>query len=243
MKKIFMLLVACVAMVFVSCSKDDDGDNETLFGGKQVSKIIYKTANGEVYSHVTYEYDKSGRVVTEIWREEGENDIYKYTYGANKITVDNEYDGDTYSTDYYLENGIITYSMGDENATYTYNDKKELIKVIDDTYTYVYTWTNGNITTQNLSQYGVFEYSYSKNAIKTLGLNNFEEDIPNNILFCYGYFGAKNANLMSGYTWGTKEKYDYEYEFDRNGNVTSMKEYNIEDGTRKLEKTVTVEYK
>lgn len=243
MRKIFMLLVACVAMVFVSCSKDDDGDNGTPLGGKQVSKIIYKEANGEVYSHVTYEYDKNGRVKTEVWREEGSDDIYKYTYGTDKITIINECGGETSSTDYYLENGIITYSMGDETATYSYNNKKELIKVIENTYTYTYTWVDGNITTQNLSQHGVFEYSYSKNAVKTLGLNNFEEDIPNSILFSYGYFGAKNTNLMAGYTWGTKEKYEYEYEFDNDGNVTTMKEYNTENGTKKLERIVTVEYK
>lgn len=235
-----MLLVAFAAMVFVSCSNDDE-DNVTPFGGKQVSKIIYKTANGEVYSHVTYEYDKNGRVSTEVWREEGENDIYKYSYGTDKITVVNECNGDSNSTDYYLENGIITYSMGNETATYKYNEKKELIEIINDTYTYTYTWTNGNITVQDVPWEGDYIYNYSEKENKTFTINHFVEDIPNSILFSYGYFGKSNKNLMSGKSRRTYRT--YEYEFDGDGNVTTMKEYRTENGTKTLETTVTVEYK
>lgn len=230
-------------MVFVSCSKDDDGNNVTPFGGKQVSKIIYKTANGEVYSHVTYEYDKSGRVSTEVWREEGSDDIFKYIYGTDKITIINECGGDSNSTDYYLENGIITYSMGDETATYKYNEKKELIEIIDDTYTYTYTWTNGNITIQNVPWESDYIYTYSEKENKIFTINHFNEDIPNSILFSYGYFGKSNKNLMSEITRGAYDISTYEYEFDGDSNVTTMREYRTESGTKTLEKTVTVEYK
>ena len=134
MKKIFMLLVACVAMVFVSCSKDDDGNNGTPFGGKQISKITYKEANGEISSYVTYEYDKNGRVIKEAWREDGENDVYNYTYESDKITVVNKYDGDTYTTVYTLVNGIITTSLSEgeetEKTKYFYNENDELMAIL-----------------------------------------------------------------------------------------------------------------
>lgn len=237
-----MLLVACVAMVFVSCSKDDDGGNETPFGGKQISKIIYKEANGEVYSHVTYEYDKNGRVSTEVWREEGDDDIFKYTYGTDKITIINECGGETSSTDYYLENGIITYSMGDETATYKYNEKKELIEVVDNTHTYTYTWANGDITTQNVPWEGDYIYTYSEKENKTFTINYFVEDIPNSIFFSYGFFGKSNKNLMSGRANGSDGDV-YEYEFDKDGNVTTMKVFRAETEPKTLIRIVTVEYK
>ncbi|RHV87553.1 hypothetical protein DXA95_17000 [Odoribacter sp. OF09-27XD] len=246
MKKIFMLLVACVAMVFVSCSKDDDGDNETPFGGKQVSKITYKEASGEISSYVTYEYDKSGRVITEAWREDGENDVYNYTYENDKITIVNKYDGDTYTTVYTLVNGIITSSLATgeetEKTTYFYNENDELIKASEDGYPYTYTWTNGNITKQTYSGYD-YEYTYSEKGNKTFAINNFTENMPNGILFSYGYFGKSNKNLMSGRTRGTYDIRTYEYEFDGDGNITTMKEYCTESGTKTLNKIVIVEYK
>ena len=67
--------------------------------------------------------------------------------------------------------------------------------------------------------------------------------MPNGILFSYGYFGKSNKNLMSGRTRGTYDIRTYEYEFDGDGNVTTMKEYRTESGTKTLETTVTVEYK
>lgn len=242
-----MLLVACVAMVFVSCSDDDD-DNGTSFGGKQISKITYTDNDGEVTSYYNnFGYDKEGRVTGYHWedKEDGTKLDVTYSYEKDKITRKEIEKGFNYTDHieaiYHLnDKGIVISETGDyTTATYHYDNSNQLLSIEskdgDDDYSFE--WSNGNITKQ-VYTYETKNFTYNSNALKSFGINYLIEDTPDNILWVYGYFGAKNKNLMASKNGST-----YEYEFDKDGNVTTMKEYRTENGTKALNKTVTVEYK
>lgn len=243
-----MLLVAFAAMVFVSCSDDDD-DNVTPFGGKQISKITYTdNDDGEIESY-TYDYDKQGRIISEsAVYSQHESDLTTYTYETNKITekIINAYSGNTHiwQTVYTLDSkGRIISSINEREETniYSYDDKGQLIKISGED-NIRFTWENGNLTKVEWNGYTT-KYTYNRNENKNIGINYFSENMPNNILFNYGYFGAKNKNLMASTQEDSDSPYTNEYEFDKNGNVTTMKEYRIENGTKTLKTTVIVEYK
>lgn len=249
MRKIFMLLVACVAMVFVSCSKDDDGDNGTPLGGKQMSKITEYDENDEVSSYSIYEYDKQGRITKETWTDktDGNASSATYIYGDKEIKIieedfDSEDGNSTYTTICKLnDKGFIVSSEDDNNHkyVYTYDNNDQLIK-ISGSDNITYTWENGNITKETAS-WGTFTYIYNQSENKNVGINYFSEDIPNDVLFNCGYFGAKNKNLMASRT--SSAKYTYEYKFDKDGNVTEMKAYYINNGKKELDTKEVIEYK
>ena len=230
-------MLALSLLVFTSCSKDDDEENPF---GKQVRKITYSYSGSSSYDYLLFEYDNQGRVIKETEHEIDGDEKYiyinKYTYGNDVITHEsssNSSSEDVRTTTYHLSNGVITHSAGHREATYSYNDKKELIK-FDGWLNFTYKWNNGNIVAQE----GSFNetYSYSTMENKTIGINYFIDNIPNNILFSYGYFGAKNKNLM---------KFENtEYDLDKDGYVTEIRYYDINsDGTKKLNETNTYEYK
>lgn len=244
-----MLLVACVAMVFVSCSDDDD--NGTPFGGKQISKITKLDANGEVSSYYNnFNYSKEGRVIGYHWEDNETKLDVTYSYEKDKITrkeIEKEFNyTDHIEAIYHLNNkGIVISETGDyKTATYHYDNSNQLLfiesKDGDDDYSFE--WSNGNITKQ-VYTYETKNFTYNSNALKNFGINHLIEDTPDNILWMYGYFGAKNKNLMASTQEDSNSPYFNEYEFDGDGNVTTMKEYRTENGTKTLEKTVTVEYK
>lgn len=168
MRKIFMLLVACVAMVFVSCSKDDE-DNGTLLGGNKgrlVSRII-DTEDSGIYFDYTYEYDKQGRL-TKVFTSTNEhkNSDYTiiYTYTNNIVTAQN-YDAKGKLDEVVItelnDKGYIssekTYNQKDNNGNidmtklrytsfYHYDSNNQLIRESGSS-NYTFTWNNGNIIT------------------------------------------------------------------------------------------------
>lgn len=256
MKKIFMLLVTCVAMVFVSCSKDDENDNvRGANGEKLVSKIVYthKEEKGDTWKEVyTFSYDKQGRIIQETGDiEKEEYYTSTYTYTDEKIICYTEgidrCDNKPYTNEStYLLNsdGLSVYSNekykgeNDEITTYTYNTNNQLINIKSNYEDFKITWEDGNITKEEGSDFyenRVYTYSYNNNENKTAGLNFYDCSILCNSLFSFGYFGTKNKNLIL-----SSQYYNYEYEFDKDGYVTVMKAI---DKTETLEVTATIEYK
>lgn len=175
MRKIFMLLVACVAMVFVSCSKDDD-TTVNPDGKRLVSKIrSVNTDNELTYNETTFQYDKNGTIekIVEKGREVSSSydDEYSYTFtysrSGNKLTTkgdatytDNKKgktETDTYTTEYILnDKGYISqYEWADEEDgersvyKYSYNDEGRLVESTREEY-----YNN------NLHEY-TYEYSWS----------------------------------------------------------------------------------
>lgn len=97
MKKIFMLLVACVAMVFVSCSKDDDkSNNEEINENKNIPSLLFGKWKGN---------DSRGQSLTFIIRKDGtcfyqreayvkSEGIFIYDSEEKKITTTIEENGE-----------------------------------------------------------------------------------------------------------------------------------------------------
>ncbi len=231
-------MVALSLLVFVSCSKNDDEYPQE----KQVSNITTTTHEFNSVSTLFFEYDKKGRVVKSRYGSEDEE--YNYNYDDNVITE--TYTSGSYSnvTTYHLNKGIITHATGDYDGVYTYSAKNELLNYSNgDGVPFTYTWKNGNIITQGEGDY-IRSYTYSTMENQIIGIHYFAENIPDNILFNFGYFGAKNKNLPTSKK-SSSEKIEYEYEFDEDGYVTKMQTYVTYDQTqkRKLTSTQTIEYK
>lgn len=155
-----MLLVACVAMVFVSCSKDDD-TTVNPDGKKLVSKLRSVDTDNELnYDEMTFQYDKNGNIEKiveksrEIWSNGDEEWSYTYTFShsGNKITSKCDYTGidnkkgttetNAYTTVYTLnDKGFISqYESVDEEDDersvykYSYDDDNQLSKYIREEY-------------------------------------------------------------------------------------------------------------
>lgn len=250
MRKIFMLLVACVAMVFVSCSKDDEEDGQRGTNGERlVSKVILIETEDEREDIYKFEYDKNGQMTKVVNYYGYVTDTYTYTRSENKLIVEylsvdekeNE-KPDLYKTVCVLNNkGLITSfsDFGNEETHIVYNDKNQLINDGD----CKYTWEDGNIvkvTTSNTEH----TYTYSKYEKKT-NISDITAIWAH--FYDYSYFGAMNKNLVaskkSKYGDGREREYKYEYEFDKDGYVTVMKEYSMKNGTKILGSTTTIEYK
>lgn len=271
MKKIFMLLVACVAIMFVSCSKDDNGDNSGTTnknGKKLVSKIIYDNIEGydsEDYE-INFSYDSKGNVsgTTEIWTYNGNSSKGTTTIKreGNKITMTeiDLKDEDIDYTWYTLDDAerAIKVEWGDESSTFTYDNEGQLKTRhdnSDDYYssTFSYIWKQGNIVSKK-------ETEVSKSGDERITTTNYEyyTQYENNISIdftweTYGayymesYFGKTNKNLIKSVSYYPNSDYssvdEYEYEFDGDY-VSTVKEFNTyKGGERKLTGTYHIYYK
>lgn len=241
-----MLLVACVAIMFVSCSKDDDDGGTRGANGERLVSSLTCASDDESYTN-KYEYDKQGRIIklecTEIYNNETNVYYSFYTYEKNKIVVDDDGDKYTYTLN---DKGLIIKSSDPEygDIDYQYNDQNQLIRVQSDYENFKITWKDGNITKEEFSdetQTHTYTYSYSNNENKTIGLNvMYDLGILDAPLFYCGYFGTNNKNLVAS---SSDRGSSYEYEFDKDGYVTAMKSYKTENGKKVLDGTITIEYK
>lgn len=242
-----MLLVACVAMVFVSCSKDDEEDGQRGANGERlVSKVIIVYAEDGEQDIYKFEYDKNGQMTKAVNYYDYYTETYTYTRSENKLIVEhlsiNERENekpDLCKTVCVLNNkGLIaSFSFnGNKETQLTYDDKNQLIN--DENCQY--TWEDGNIvkvTTSNTEH----TYTYSKYEKKT----NISDITANWAEFYdYSYFGAMNKNLVTSSIYKdeySEDEFSYEYEFDKDGYVIAMKEYNVEK--KVLCATYNIEYK
>jgi len=230
MKKIFMLLVACVAMVFVSCSKDDDGDNSTPLGGKQVKSITWKNIDNGKTEITTFEYDNKNRIIKETW----DGYVSSYSYKDNELIETNE-DG-TYH--YTLKNGLVV--SDDDGDTYEYDNDKQLVKINSGDYNKRYTWQNGNVIKYSS---GSTEINYTYTSYEDKLNLDFYSDYMLPEYWYLGCYGKGNKNLVQTINaYGSL--YSFEYKFTDDGYVTEVKMYKTRTGeTKRLYSTHTVEYK
>lgn len=264
MNKILLLVLSILAIVLGACSDDDKEDGlRGANGEKLVSKVIFDKDN-----YITFEYDKDGIIKKVIeygrWAESGSQEgehsgsstkTFTYNHSVDKIIAQyeskeiddrtGEEETDSETTIYTLNNkGLIVASKDDyETVAYTYNDKNQLIRFTAKNEDYKFIWENSNIIEEKdiVNGESLGNYTYSNNANKALQLNFiYNLSVLNNYLFCYGYFGVTNKNLVSSSNEGESS---YEYEFDKDGYVTVMKCYEMENGKKVLDETITIEYK
>lgn len=220
-----MLLVACVTMVFVSCSKDEDDTNVNPDGKRLVSKIYLERAlYGELeYYELNFQYDKNGIIEKIIEKGREVNGSYDeewtYTYvfsrSGNKLTSKNDYtctdhkkgktETETYTTDYILnDKGYIT------QYEWTYEDNDE--RIIYNTLSYD---DNGLLTKRtkkenegiSVSEY-TYEYSWSNGNLVS------RRQSGSSYVTNYTYTNEENkANIDLGAFWGEADydgsNYDY----------------------------------
>lgn len=123
MRKIFMLLVACVAMVFVSCSKDDDGENggTTNKNGKRlVSKITCIDEDGS--SEYTFLYASDGQI-------EKMNCIDRFGFTFESSTTLSR-SGNKLTTTYVEEDAkdvVTIYTLNDKGYVSDYKNKHGIL--------------------------------------------------------------------------------------------------------------------
>lgn len=239
-----------LATVFVACSDDDDekDDDKPTTKQKLVSKIVESDSDGS--EETLFEYDKNG-LISKITNEE---ETYKFTIEDTKITVETYEEGSVrYKEEYQLNDKRLVTSCKYNNSYsstdgmynfktdfYTYDDNNQLIKCGD----YTFTWKDGNITEQKDNNGFSYAYNYFPNEYKSYlgwfvgGL----EDFSNHFIMDYGYMGKRNKNLVKQTTEienMDQSTYTYEYKYDSDGYVTSIKEY---VGTE-LNRAYTITYK
>lgn len=258
MRKIFMLLVACVAMVFVSCSKDDEEDGQRGANGERlVSKIIEhdNKYGDDIY---TFYYDKQGRIEKIVNTgndlEEGESYVYTNTYSfTDNQLISKCVDGnDIYTVTYTLNSkGFITKATDkeeyrnendqqQESTNYTYDENDQLIKTVQNGgYTTLYTWSNGNLIQEvRPDETNIYSYTSDKNK------SNFDFGAfffgceAYDLVEMLGYKGECSKNFLKH---DGRMKRSYNYTFDNEGVVTKIEERDDNDDTHLC--TYTIEYK
>jgi len=249
MKKIFTLLVmVALAACWTSCS-DDDNDNENF--GKNGKRLIREMHTEHGYEFfIKFDYDKDG-YITKI-----ENGYYKETYTisrqAQKVTY--YYNGELSGMFTLNDKG---YAISDDEwyqekwrkeYTYEYDNSGQMIKQMD----YetedgtIYTWKDGNIISKKYTRWGdSFEYEFyseyeNKSNIDLAQIFYLWEDAIEIADYC----GEISKNLLKSctHTGSYWERYEYEYEFDEKGYVSTIKEYLMKDGNKKLNQLYHITY-
>ena len=243
-----------LATVFVACSDDDDekDDDKPTDKVKLVSKIV----TSEQYSDetitytVTFEYDNNGKItkVVDSSIEDGEEYTTTHTFkkeGSKFIATYNNGESDREDKVFegkYNEKGLVIKGSCEGDCDYTninYDNDNQLINTTGSIFNCI--WSNGNIT--SIDQHGKTMYTYTDYENKSnIDLNFQIMMIWEYDMYETSYFGVKSKNLIA-----TREEdnytYSYEYTFDKDGYVTSVKQYEVENGQKELFITQTITYK
>ena len=233
-----------LATVFVACSDDDDekDDDKPTDKVKLVSKIVTSSSEGIKELEETFEYDSQGRITKHKYYNIDEAYSYtlEYVHGDKTITMKDYEDDELYNTIVYtLENDMIVASSDDYNGKpvkFSYSDKY-LVKTEKEGDSEILTWSNENLLRiGNDMSFTYTEYE-NKSNIDITSINFTEDAEFNDILFRSGYFGNRSKKLISTAKSEWHDLlYQYEYTFDNEGYVTTIKD--IENGYTK-----TITYK
>ena len=238
MKKIFTLLVmVALAACWVSCS-DDDNDNENF--GKNGKRLIREmhTENGYEF-FIKFENGYYKEICT-ISRQE-KKVTYYYDGELSEISTLND-KGYVISEDYWDQ------EKWRKEYTYEYDNSGQMIKEMD----YetedgtIYTWKDGNIISKEYTdQEDSAEYEYyteyeNKSNIDLAQILYLWEDGISIADYC----GKISKNLLKSctHTGSYWERYEYEYEFDEKGYVSTIKEYLMKGGNKKLNQLYHITY-
>lgn len=251
------LMAILIGVNFIACSDDEEGDTPIknddgiVTNQKRLMQIKMVDDSGESIIN-EYAYDNNGKLLsakhTELYN--GKKDISTYTisWEANKI-IENR-DGEAFA--YTFKDGLITHTSdsngGDlENATFTYNSNKQLIKCqeVNDNYTFTqsYTWQGEKLTkiifteTANNNQYSdesIYEYTYSGKTCKGyLPIMVWNVDDLHPLMEAHPELVGMRCNQLPDQAYSKSDNYEktekYTYTFDKDGYVESC----TEEGTYK----------
>ena len=258
MNKIFILFVASATMMAAACSKDDDSPTTKGDEACRVSKITHFRYNSEV-SDVNFEYDEEGRVISVSEFSDYGADIYSFTYGTNRIEVNDMSDR---QTSYILQNGrvrakqVLSEDGRKVNSTYRYNDEGYLISIGSSYVDIEFEYKNGNISLLK-SSYDMHNFIPKYNDLPRLPyaeqlVGAFAEwffiDYDDAILYEQGYFGKKIKNQIISVkekgSSGSEFNHFYTYKNNSEGKPNSISSYHMyEDAPMKeLEGTFNYEF-
>ena len=130
------LFAVLMCVNFTSCSGGDDDPTEepeeggVVVNGKNLVKVVGKSANGSYSETYTFSYDNKGRLIeaTESYQEGSykDTDTYQFIWGDDAIKV---VINPTYNYTLTLNNGLVRNSnLDDENGVFTYNNSNRFIK-------------------------------------------------------------------------------------------------------------------
>ena len=165
LNKWMLALVVLSTFGLASCGDDDDDKKteteEVNYADAKLLKMVSKVTSdehffGPLVGECNYEYNADGYVSksSDLSSENNLYDTFDYSKlkSENKIVVthkyESDYDSETSSYTYFLENGRVTkITCGDNEVSLVYNGKNQLTKVVysDLNYT-VITWENDVIT-------------------------------------------------------------------------------------------------
>ncbi len=252
--KNFLCLLSAIALVFVSCSKDDSSDSASSILVKKVTDI------GSDGSSSTRSYVYNGNKIVSITDEDGS--VLKYTYTGDFITKIEEIDkkGDlTVTTDYSYTNGKLTNEI-EKTPNGTYYFKTKYTHNADGTVSYdnfrgtnatgveqeygatgKYTFKDGNFVKLEVSYYGderfyVYEYDTKNYPFKNVtGLNLLldDETTANNVVKETSTSGS-GANIRTSIT-------TYSYKYDAN-NYPTEKVKTYPSGSSTISETIQITY-
>lgn len=215
MNKIFMLLAAGVAMMFVSCSDDDGGSGTSPDGKKLVSKIRIVEADNELSEiDMTFKYNndgviekiiENGRSVGNSYDEEWTG-IYTFSRSGKKLTSTCDFT--------FKDNNEGTTKSDIAKTVYNLNDKGFISQ---------YEWATEEKDERSL-------YTFSYNSEGQLIGSTEEEHYDGSIHESAYEYGWSNGNLVSEKKIGNSYVSNYVYTKEENkSNIDfSMLELGIE---------------
>jgi len=224
MKRIVaLLLLPLLAFTFITCKKNNEGEQGKK--GKLVKTVqdYAKNENGEWEANVlqTFYYDTQNRLI-KIDINNGFSCVY-YSYETNYIII--TYTPDIYHADTLkFDNNGYLISMG--NTTFIYENGYLKEKRVGNNVDNFYTWMNGNLVSV-LYHDRNFEYS---NREDLLNINIFDDifDIYCGTLKLKG-LSSKNYRIKSFSTKGDDIFATYKYTFGKDGYPTEII-FDVSDG-------------
>lgn len=249
------IIAILIGVNFIACSDDEEGDttikNEDGIVTNQKKLMQIKLADDYGESIITeYSYGKNEKLssATQTDSYDGREHIstYTITWGTNKIIENRDGRASTYT----FEDGLITHTFkgGDlDNATFTYNSNKQLIKCQEindnDKFTQSYTWQGEKLTkiifteTANNNQYSdesIYEYTYSGKTCKGyLPIMVWNVDDLRPLMEAHPELVGIRCNQLPDQAYSKSDNYEktekYTYTFDKDGYVESC----TEEGTYK----------
>lgn len=246
MKKLLFMLPMLVALFFVGCSSDDDGEPGGNNGNKILSEIVINehkkkfgeiSEYGELYEQYIYNQDgtlqeKTTNYYLAVWGDRVERN-YRYKYDDKKRVIEkNEYELTLFKEKRKYEyNSIDSVSRmlvydddGDLNEewTYEYDDQRRLARTIEKE-----PWVS--------STYGyISEYRYEGNNVYIEKTTLDDGSLFGNYVFEYDTHGNLLQETYISEDSGKESiEQKYEYKYDSLGRIQrkSQKSYVLDDWT------------
>ncbi|MBJ2176277.1 hypothetical protein JBL43_18645 [Aureibaculum sp. A20] len=255
MKNIIFIIITSITTIYLS--------NTAIVDTSLITK--QSVINGNYILTIDYQYDNEGRIIKESLNnyeinKDGDSiqttyanvkpAVYKYFTDSILIEVNNTWrklvlNKKTLFTKDISPNSFSKVKKLTTRLRHTYNSNGFVIKTVlfDDYITYSYstiydyeysnknlvkeTQTNRNIGSDNTVTEDSYyiEYEYFKNKLNSIG----------NINFGKKYLGKSSKNLIKKEIGSNGYIANYEYEFDKNGNVTKKSIFNNKDGIKTRE--------